>query len=224
MKVELWFDFLCPFSYVAKTYLQKALEQIDHQGDIKVFYHSFSVAPYVENTLSVDSHEFLSFHKDITYQQAKDIHTKLGEKYPDIVFNFDDVVITSTNKAHQVMHMIPSHKIRSQYIDLVFKALFIDKEDVSKLETLVKIGASVNLKEEDVKAVFLTDMYEEGMLEDYEELMHLELKGVPTIVIDRMYFLSGAQSYETYLEMFEKLYTPKKHSLTEVCMDCPNEY
>lgn len=223
MKVELWFDFLCPFSYVTKTYLDKAINAFDKKDDIKVSYHSFCVAPYIKETLGVDSHDFLSFHKDITYEQAKELHTHLEEKFPDITFNFDDIKITSSNKAHQILHMIEDD-VRSDYIDLVFEALYVDLKDISKLETLIEIGEKLGINANDIKAVYETDMYNQGIEDDYDLLVDLDLKGVPTIVIDRMYFLSGAQRIEAYHEMLDKLYDPKKQAITEVCDGCEYEY
>lgn len=223
MKVELWFDFLCPFSYVAKTYLDKAIHAFDNKEAIDVSYHSFCVAPYVKETLDVDSHEFLSFHKDITYAQAKELHEHLEAKFSDVVFNFDTIKITSSNKAHQILHMIDA-SLRSDFIDLVFEALYVDLKDISKEETLIEIGAKLGIKEEDIKAVFLTDMYNQGIEDDYDLLVDLDLKGVPTIVIDRMYFLSGAQSIDAYQEMLKTLYDPKKQTLSEVCEDCEYNY
>lgn len=45
MKIEVWSDFVCPFCYIGKRRLEKALELFDYRDEIEIVYRSFELDP-----------------------------------------------------------------------------------------------------------------------------------------------------------------------------------
>ncbi|RKJ59943.1 DsbA family oxidoreductase, partial [Butyricicoccus sp. 1XD8-22] len=45
MKVEVWSDYVCPFCYIGKRQLEKALKDTGYEGQIEVEYKSFLLDP-----------------------------------------------------------------------------------------------------------------------------------------------------------------------------------
>ena len=53
MKVEVWSDYVCPFCYIGKRQLEKAIQESGYEGQIEVQYKSFLLDP----TTPVDAEE-----------------------------------------------------------------------------------------------------------------------------------------------------------------------
>ncbi len=206
MEVEIWFDFVCPFSYVGKKHFEEALANFKEKEKVKVVFKSFCVTPYIKETLIEDVHMMLAKHKEISYHEAKALHKMLTEKYYQFDFNFDNVVVTSSRKAHQIMHMITDEELKSIFIDHVFKAYFVDNLDISSLEVLKELGSYVELKKEDVEAVYNTEMFLGEIFDNTDELEELNLKGIPAFVIDKRFYLPGAHPVSAYSEMLASFY------------------
>ena len=45
MQVEVWFDFVCPWCYIGKRRLEKAIAAFDHAGEVEVIWRSFQLDP-----------------------------------------------------------------------------------------------------------------------------------------------------------------------------------
>lgn len=218
MQVEIWFDFICPFSYIGKKHFEEALKNFKNKNDVKIQFKSFCVTPYIKETLIEDVHTALAKHRDISYDEAKKMHNILKEKFSHIKMDFDNVVVTSSKKAHQILHMITDSELQSIFIDHVFKAYFEDGLDISNIKVLQKIGSFVGLKEEDVKAVYDTEMFLEQIYENTEELEELKLKGIPAFLIDRRFYLPGAHPVGAFSEMLINLYEDSKRQVNfEFC-------
>ncbi len=218
MQVDIWFDFVCPFSYVGKKHFEEALKNFKNKEDVKIKFKSFCVTPYIKETLVENVHSALAKHRDIKYDEAKKMHDSLKEKFNNFKLDFDNIVVTSSQKAHQVMHMITDFELQSIFIDHVFKAYFEDGLDISSLAVLQKIGSYVGLLKEDVKAVYQTDMFLEEIYDNTEELEELKLKGVPAFVVDKRFYLPGAHPIEAFSEMLASLYDDsKKQVIFDFC-------
>lgn len=210
MQIEVWFDFICPYSYVGKKHFDEALENFKYKNKVEVVYKSFCVTPYIKETLVENVHSALARHKEISYEDAKKINETLKNKFPEFNFNFDNVVVTSSRKAHQIMHMITSSELQSIFIDHVFKAHFVDGLDISSLEVLQKIASYIGLDKEDVKAVYLTEMFLEEIHDNAFEMEEFNLKGIPAFLVDRKFYLPGAHPVSAFSEMLTSFYNESK--------------
>ena len=45
MKVEVWSDVVCPWCYLGKRRLERALERFEHQDEAEVVWRSFELDP-----------------------------------------------------------------------------------------------------------------------------------------------------------------------------------
>ncbi len=222
MKIQIWFDFTCPFSYIGITKFLKALDSFSHRRDVRVFFKSYSIAPYIDETLNVDAHQYLATHKDITYEKAKEINDFISLKFKDegFNFNFDKLIPTSSIKAHNIFKMIDDDCAQKVFIKYIFKAHFEQGKDISNKDILVEIGKNVGLKENDIIAVYDTDMYTPNVVNDFNKAEIFSLHGVPAFVVDEKYFLMGSHPVNAYYEMLDDFYRKSLESVkTEYCTD-----
>ena len=217
MRIDIWFDFTCPFSYIGKRRFEKAVNNYINKKDVNIYFHSFCIAPYIEGTLCIDAHQYLSEHKDIPYKKAQEVHHRLTvmAQHENIKLDFDNLIPTTSKKAHQVLKLFTDSVALSVFIDIVFKAHFEEGKDISDPKVLAKIGALVGLVENDVIAVCETDMYTHEIRLDYQRAENLNLTGVPAFVVDNSYYLLGAQPKEAFSEMLNSFYRKQKSEVTK---------
>lgn len=212
MKVEIWFDFICPFSYRGFRNFNKALDLFVNKKDVEVFFHSYNITPNINKKLDIDVYEHLAQHKDISYGEAKDIYKRLSvlAKKEGVIADFENLIPTTSVKAHNILKMIDDDCAKKTFINYVFSAHFVEGKDISALDVLTEIGQNVSLNKEDIKVVFDTEMYEHDIHNDYLKAENYGLTGVPAFVIDESYYLMGGHSIEAYLEMLDTFYQKSK--------------
>ena len=224
LKIEIWFDFTCPFSYVGLKRFSEALENFKNKKDVRLFFRSYNLNPHITKTLNINAYEYLAQHKDITTFDAKKIYEGLTKKYAEeeIFFDFDNLIPSTSIKAHNLLKFIEDDCAKIAFINHVFVSHFEKGKDISDLNVLLDIAKNVALKEDDVKAVYQTDMYEGAINNDFIKAESFGLNGVPAFVVDESYYLMGSHSKEAYLEMLDTFYRKavnKQPSVAEYCID-----
>uniref|UniRef100_UPI003019E74E DsbA family protein n=1 Tax=Oceanobacillus massiliensis TaxID=1465765 RepID=UPI003019E74E len=60
MKIEVWSDFVCPFCYIGKRRLEKAMEQFSHRDQVTVQYKSYQLDPSAKHIPGKNFYETFS--------------------------------------------------------------------------------------------------------------------------------------------------------------------
>lgn len=230
MKIEVWLDFTCPFCYIAKKRLEKAIDQFVYKGAIDVVYKSYLINPLLDKTIDIDANQALALHKDITIEEAIKIHDRIALTAFDeeIVINFDLVKTTSTIRAHQLLKLAKTSEDKKTLSNLLYRGYFELGEDIFDIKTLVKYGESIGLNEKDIIEVLSDNTLISAIEFDNDEAVSYGITGVPFFVIDQTYSLSGAQKTEVFKEMLYRVHEhtvqerKKKITKTEYCVgdDC----
>jgi predicted DsbA family dithiol-disulfide isomerase len=77
----------------------------------------------------------------------------------------------------------------------VFRAYFVDGENISKVDELIAVVKSVGLPEKEAGSVLELRTFKEAVDSDWSRSHALGITGVPTFVIDH-HAIAGAQPYE----------------------------
>ena len=48
MKIEIWSDIMCPFCYIGKKQLEKALERLPYGDEVEIIWRSFELNPDIK--------------------------------------------------------------------------------------------------------------------------------------------------------------------------------
>ncbi len=73
MKIEIWSDYVCPFCYIGKKQLEKAIEDTGFGGQVEFVYKSYQLDPTtpVESTSTV--YESLAKKYGMSLEKAKEM-------------------------------------------------------------------------------------------------------------------------------------------------------
>lgn len=195
MKVDIWSDIRCPFCYVGKKNFEKALDQFPNKDEIEVTWHSFQLDPDMKTQPEKNSLEYFSEIKGVPVAQAKEMyaHVYKAGKDAGIEFNFDHQKVANSYRAHLLLQLAATKNLANETEEALFKAQLIDGKNIDDEATLVEIGQSVSLEEEEIKNALNADEFKHAVAQDVMLARQMGINAVPFFVINDKYGVSGAQ-------------------------------
>lgn len=209
MKIEVWSDFACPFCYIGKRRLERALERFEHRDHVDIVFRSFELDPYAPVDQEESIAEMLAKKYGMSVDEAKKMNESVAAQAASVglTFRFDRVQLTNTFTAHRLVHFAKTKGKALELTDKLFQAYFSDGVHLNDEAALIDIAASVGLARADVRAVIQDESeYADGVRADETEAQRLGVRGVPFFVLNEKYALSGAQPEEVFLQAFEKVW------------------
>lgn len=90
------------------------------------------------------------------------------------------------------------------YHDVVFTAYWQEAKNIEDVTVLAELATAVGLDRQQFLAALDDPQYQQAMLADVEQAFQYGLSGVPALVYNNKYLVSGAQPYELLAEVAEK--------------------
>src|SRR5690554_643819 len=147
MKVEIWSDVMCPFCYIGKRNLEKALSQFSDKEHIEVIWKSYLLDPNAPETNDKSYAQYLVEHKGMSREQVDGMLAQLTQtaKQAGLDYDFDKAQLVSSNKAHQVIQMAKTKNLGDQAEEIMFKAFFTEGKNIADKSSLIAIGEEIGL-------------------------------------------------------------------------------
>jgi len=220
MEVEIWSDVMCPFCYIGKRKFETALKQFKHQNDVEIVWHSFQLAPEIKTQPDVNIHQFLSEHKGMSLEQAKEMNDHVTQlaKQVGLVYNFDKSIVANSFNAHRFTHFAKQYDKQNEAEEILFRSYFTDGKNIDDYPTLIRLGEEIGLDTSALKAALENGSYADDVKTDIYEAQQVGVRGVPFFVFNRKYAVSGAQESNAFLETLEKSFAEwrKENPLSEL--------
>jgi predicted DsbA family dithiol-disulfide isomerase len=218
IKIGVVSDVVCPWCYIGKRRLENAMLKVSDKFNFEVEYFPFELNPKMP-IKGVNQKQYLSdkFGGEDRYNQITS-HTTAVAAEEGLTFNFKaQQVSPNTRNGHRLIQLAREDGKQLELVEALFKAYFSDGIDLSKLENLTAIAAGVGMDETKVAAFLLSDtgITEVEMAE--HELHELGITGVPFYVINNKYGISGAQSPESFVKVFEEIRATSPLVSDEAC-------
>ncbi|AKJ41356.1 DsbA family oxidoreductase [Pragia fontium] len=207
MKIQIWSDFSCPFCYIGKHHLNKAMASFAGKEGVEVVLRSFELDPDAPKQSQNNIYTNLSEKYDMSVQEAREMtqHISQQGKQAGLDFHFDTLVPTNTFDAHRLLHYAAEQGAMEAIGEMLFKALFTDSANLADRETLVNLAVQAGLDGSEVTNVLNSDRYADKVREDESLARQLKITSVPFFVFDNKYALSGAQPVSAFSEVLVKV-------------------
>jgi len=200
VKIEVWSDFGCPFCYIGKRRLERALESFSHRDEIELVYRSFELDPGAPKDTESSIHELLAVKYGLSLEQAKESNRNVAQQAQTegLTYNFDTTIPTNTFDAHRLAHYAGEQGKAKEMTERLFRAYFTDSLHIGDRDTLVRLAEEVGLDGAAVREVLEQNTYADAVREDENEARRLGIRGVPFFVLRGKYAVSGAQPLEIF--------------------------
>ena len=205
MKIEIWSDVVCPWCYIGKRRLERALGEFEHAGEVEIAWRSFQLNPDTPPGTAVPTRDYLAQRFG---PQATAMTGRVAELGRDegLDFDFDAALTVNTLDAHRLLHLAADLGVGDAAKERLLRAHFTEGADLSDPDTLVRLLGEVGVDPDRVRAVLAGDEYANAVRDDIEQARLLGATGVPFFVIDRKYGISGAQPAEAFLHALRTAY------------------
>jgi predicted DsbA family dithiol-disulfide isomerase len=196
-------DVICPWCYIGKKRLEKAIASFTSQQDVRVRWLPFQLNPTMpKEGLSRIEYRIRKFG---SWERSLELDAKLvavGEA-EGIHFAFDRIERTpNTVDAHRLIWIADQQGCQNAVVDALFVAYFTNGRDISKRQTLIDVVVEAGLGRQVAEMMLNT---EDGMdvIKEAEELSSRhQVGGVPFFIINDEITVSGAQPPEAFLDAF----------------------
>ena len=219
LRIDVWSDIACPWCYVGKRRLERALEQFPHAKDVQVVFHAFELDPGApqERDPSVPHVERIAKKYGMSTAQAQANSDRLCEtaRGEGLAFDFDHIRSGNTFDAHRVLRLAQDKGVQGAVKERFMKAYLEQNALMSDHATLTRLAVEAGLKEGDVTDVLASDQYVKEVRADEAQARELGINGVPFFVLDGRLGVSGAQTSHILLSALTQAWAEREPKTAE---------
>lgn len=191
LSLDIVSDVACPWCFVGKKHIEKALENLQ-DFDVEVNWKPFQLDPTLPNEgLDRDTYLTNKFGSLANVQGMLDRLTKAGQPL-GISFNWMERV-PNTLRLHNLLHEATKEGFSNDLKEAFFKAYFEDLVDMSSETEIIKIMETFGWSAERSKEVMYSENISYEVNQDIREVQNRGVRGVPFFIINNQYGISGAQ-------------------------------
>lgn len=206
MTVEIWSDVVCPWCYVGKRRIERALEQFAHSDQVELTWHSFQLDPSAPPERTRSSAEHLAEKYGMSLEQAETSNRQMTELAASegLEYHLDRTRGGNSFDAHRLIHLAARHGVQDAMKERLMRAYFTEGEPLNDTDTLARLAADAGLDEAEARATLDGEGFADAVHADEELAARIGIRGVPFFVLDRRYGVSGAQPSELLLQALDK--------------------
>ena len=204
ISIDVISDVICPWCFLGKRRLDKALASIP-EIQVEVNFRPFFLDPTIPAE-GLDRHDYMV--AKFGEERLKTIHDPLiaAGKEDGVAFEFDKITRTpSSLNAHRLVrwaHLIGSQR---QVMEALFTAYWSWGKDISDIEVLKTIAIVNGLNGNEIAEELATDRDKAEVFEEARLAQEIGVTGVPTFVVNRKYGATGAQPVESLVALIRKV-------------------
>lgn len=205
MKLIVWLDIACPYCYIGRKNLDRALKELD--AGIEVEYKSFRLNPTAPIDPDFTMKEELAGKYGRSESEVDGMLDQLAVqgKEAGITFNLDAVVPSNTMDAHRVIKFAARDGKDGEVMDALYHAYFEAGRNTADHGVLIGIAEDAGLDAETVRKMLESDLHKDMVYADQNEAQDIGVQGVPFIVINGEYALPGAMRTEDYIQALQEV-------------------
>ena len=203
MRIDIYSDTICPWCFIGKRRLERALEARPHP-DIAFTWRAFQLNPDMPaEGMARERYLSLKFGGPVA---AKRVYQPVREagREEGIPFAFEAMTRTpNTLASHRLIRKAGELDRQTATVQALFDAYFLRAEDIGDVEVLVRAAIAAGLGEDSIRGYLESDEDLEAVREEDANARRIGIQGVPTYILNDKYVLSGAHPPEVLFQMFE---------------------
>lgn len=206
--IEIVSDVVCPWCFIGKRRLEKALDILGRR-DVAIRWKPFQLHPDVPKE-GVDRQTFRA-RKFGSLARSQELEARVAAAGAEegIEFRFDRILkVPNTFKAHRLIWFAGAEGVQDAIVENLFRAYFIETEDVSDIEVLKGIAVRNSLDPAGVGELFAAEPGAEEVIAEENSARRHGVQSVPTFFVDGEPVTVGAHKAELLAGMLSPALGP----------------
>ncbi|MDA9301746.1 MAG: DsbA family oxidoreductase [Rhodobacterales bacterium] len=204
-KIDIISDPICPWCYIGKTRLDRALE-LNPTHNFIIEWHPFQLNPAMPKD-GMDRREYLEA-KFGGQKEAIEVYSNIDKTATEtgLSLNFGGIKRTpNTIDAHRLIHWAGIEGRQNSIIDRLFKAYFQEGRDISEHSVLTRIASAAGMDQDVVRNLLKSDADKEDIKARDTDARKRGIQGVPAFVVANEYVIQGAQTIDIWDNIIKEI-------------------
>lgn len=204
-KLDIFSDPICPWCYIGKARLDRALEQRpDHPFAIE--WHPYQLNPEMPRD-GMDRRTYLEA-KFGGKEGAVKAYMPVVEhaKQAGLEIDFEAITRTpNTLDAHRLIHWAAIEGKQTFVVSALFKAYFVQGTDISDAEVLADIADSADMDASVVQRLLASEADVQEIRDRDAAAREMGISSVPTFIVGRKHAVPGAQPTDLWVKVMDEI-------------------
>lgn len=204
MRIDVWADLVCPWCFIGKHRLQRALEGYDND-DVTIVHRAFQLDPSA-STHSEPTVDHLAAKYDVSREQAQEKMSEVTEVAAGegLDYHLDRTMTGNTRDVHRFVLWVQdtSPETTQPLLADLYSAYFERGEPIFTIEDLEPFSRKHDIRAQAMREVLEGRDYLDVVASDQAAARDLGAGGVPFFVFDDKVGVSGAQPVSALTEAF----------------------
>ena len=220
-RMDIWSEVVCPWCYIGKARLETALAGFEHADDVEVVWHSSQL----DRAAPAEPVETVAEALGRKYGGGPDPGRAMIDRVEAVaaeegmVWRHHQSLRVGTMDAHRLLHLALAEGgpvLQGRLKEALFAAYFTDAANVADHATLRDLAVGAGLDADAVDRVLASQDHADEVWADIEQAQAYGATGVPFVVVDRKYGVSGAQPADVLTQVLERAWAESHPTLEMV--------
>lgn len=205
IKLDIMSDPICPWCYIGKAHLDRALES-EPNHPFLIEWHPFQLNPDMP-VAGMDRRAYLEgkFGGKEAAVKAYAPVVEHAEK-AGLTINFEAMTRTpNTLDAHRLIHWAGIEGRQTAAVSSLFKAYFVEARDIGDAEVLADIADSIGMDASLVTRLLGSDADKQDIRDRDAHSRQMGVNSVPTFIVAGQHAVPGAQPPELWKQVISEM-------------------
>jgi len=206
LKIDIISDVVCPWCYVGKKKLERAIAQAQLEDQVDIEWRPFQLVPELPKSgVPYREHLLKKFGSEKAllgaFQNLTSIGIDLG-----IRFAFEKIQ-TAPNTAflHALIKHLSPEAGQGRLVQAFFQAHFEEGIDLADRKAISDIASQNAIDQKTFDSLERDTVFLSHLQNEFDYYRQNGVNGVPTFILDSQLAVTGAQDPEVFLEIFQRL-------------------
>lgn len=205
--IEIWSDVICPFCWLGKRRLEKALKATPSPERFVVVHRPFRLNPDAPR-MPILQMMRTKYGLDESAAERNFAGLRAQGLAEGIEFHFAGTFLGDSIDAHRLILWSGIAHRQNEILEKLHRAYFTEGRDIFDREVLLEIAVGEGLDAQDAKDMLDSDRFIKQVTESEAEAHSLGVRGVPFFVFKGEYAIGGAQPEATFRQALSQFETP----------------
>ena len=205
-RIDIVSDAICPWCYIGKRQMERALLTLAGEGlAFSIHWNPFQLNPDMAKE-GVDRAQYRAW-KFGSVEKAAALDARIVEAAAGVGLEFHPERIKRTPNtidAHRLIWFAGQKGVQDATMETVFKAYFIEAQDIGQHAVLADCAAAAGLDRAEVSAFLASDLADKDMRAADRAAREAGVSGVPSFFLDGHGLFSGAMPHESMASAFRQ--------------------
>ena len=204
--IDMVSDPVCPWCFIGKRALDRALMALSFSHDLIVRYRPYQLSPEtpsggVDRAAHLEKKFPDAAHRDQMSAALTDAAQKAGVDFDPAA----PAILPNTLDAHRVIRWAYESVLQREVAEAIFAGYWQQGADIGDGETLARLAGSAGMDADDVRARLASDEDKADVREEIDGFRAGGVTGVPTFIVNEQAGFAGALPPDQLLETLRQI-------------------